>query len=164
MLFLLFQLAADRYALPARDVLEVLPMVTLKALPGAPVGIAGLMDYRGTPVPVVDVSALALGRPAAARVSTRLLMVRYTAPGGEEKPLGLLAEHATEMMNRAPSDFQPAGVGSKETRYLGPVASDPRGLIQRVEIAELLNDQLRAVLFTAVIEAASPEPGRRGAT
>ena len=35
MLFLLFQLGADRYALPARDVAEVLPLVALKGVPGA---------------------------------------------------------------------------------------------------------------------------------
>jgi chemotaxis-related protein WspB len=148
-LFLLFALGSDRYALPARDVTEVLPLVALKEIPGAPNGIAGLMDYRGTPVPVVDLNALALGRPAARRVSTRLLIVRYTAPSGGERALGLLAEHATEMTTRAPEDFKPAGVDGAETRYLGPVASDPRGLIQRVDVAELLNDELRAVLFTA---------------
>jgi len=35
-LFLLFQLGADRYALAADSVGEVLPLVTIKALPGSP--------------------------------------------------------------------------------------------------------------------------------
>lgn len=147
MLFILFQLGADRYALPARDVAEVLPLVTLKEIPGAPRGVAGVMDYRGAPLPVLDLSALALGRPAARRVSTRLLVVHYAARDGASHLLGLLAERATEMLNRAPEAFQPAGVQGAETRYLGPVVSDARGLIQRVEIGELLNDELRAALF-----------------
>ncbi len=67
MLFILFQLGSDRYALPAGQVAEVLPLVALKALLGAPAGVAGLIDYRGTAVPVIDLSALALGRPAALR-------------------------------------------------------------------------------------------------
>lgn len=153
MLFILFQLGSDRYALPAGEVAEVLPLVALKVLPGAPAGVAGLIDYRGTAVPVVDLSALALGRPAAQRVSTRVLMVKYPLIRGETHLLGLIAERATETFARRPEDFRPTGVASEETRYLGPVAHDPRGLIQRIEIDALLTPALRAALFPAETEA-----------
>lgn len=153
MLFLLFHLGSDRYALPARDVVEVLPLVGLKDLPGAPRGVAGLMDYRGESVPVVDLTALALGQPAARRVSTRLLMVRYALPDGGERLLGLLAERATETLRKPPAEFQPAGVRTGGAPYLGPVAADRRGLIQRVEVAALLTPELRAALFPENTEA-----------
>src|SRR3954463_4736669 len=120
MLFILFQLGSDRYAVAARDVAEVLPLVALKELPGAPRGVAGLMDYRGAALPVVDLNALALGQPAARRVSTRLLIVHYAPSSGGKRLLGLLAERATEMMRREPGEFQPANVRSESTRYLGP--------------------------------------------
>lgn len=155
MLFILFQLGGDRYALPAREVAEVLPLVSLKEIPGAPRGVAGVMDYRGAPLPVLDLSALALGQSAARRVSTRLLVVNYAARDGATHLLGLLAERATEMLTRAPEAFRPAGVQGAETRYLGPVTSDARGLIQRVEIGELLNAELRTALFPA-----AEAPGR----
>jgi chemotaxis-related protein WspB len=154
MLFILFQLGSDRYALPARDVAEVLPMVAVKVLPGAPAGVAGLIDYRGTAVPAIDLSALALGRPAARRVSTRLLMVRYPHPRGGERLLGVIAERATETMVKEPGDFKPTGVTSEATRYLGPVAHDARGLIQRVDVQALLTDELRVALFPENAEAA----------
>lgn len=151
MLYVLVQLGSDRYALPARDIVEVLPLVALKALPGAPRGVAGLLDYRGTPVPVVDLSALALGQAAAPRVSTRLLLVRYTPIRGGEQLLGLIAERTTETLQRAPEDFQPTEVEGG-ARYLGPVVHDSRGLIQRVEIGALLTEELRAALFPPVTE------------
>ena len=147
MLFVLVQLCSDRYAIAARDIAEVLPIVGLKSLPGAPEGVAGLLDYRGTAVPVVDLSALALGRPAARRVSTRMLVVDYPLPGGGTRLLGLLAERATETMRCAPEDFRPVGLEAGGARYLGPVVHDRRGLIQRVGIAELLTAGLRAALF-----------------
>lgn len=147
MLFILFQLGADRYALPAGRVAEVLPLVALKALPGAPAGVAGLMDYRGAAVPVVDLSALALGRPAAARVSTRVLMVRHGA--GEGRLLGVIAERATGTIVLRPDEFQPTGVANDGARYLGPVAAHPGGLIQRVELEALLTPALQAALFPA---------------
>ena len=147
MLFILFQLDADRYALPAHEVAEVLPLVAVKALPGAPAGVAGLIDYRGTAVPAIDLSALALGRAAKRRVSTRVLMVRYTPARGGERLLAVIAEHATETLRKPPGDFKPTGVASEATRYLGPVAHDARGLIQRVEVSALLTDALRAALY-----------------
>ena len=147
MLFILFQLGSDRYALPARDVAEVLPLISVKVLPGAPVGVAGLVDYLGTAVPAIDLTALAFGRPAARRVSTRLLMVKYPHPRGGERLLGVIAEHATELMAKEPGDFHPMGITTEAARYLGPIVHDARGMIQRVEVAGLLTDELRAVLF-----------------
>lgn len=147
MLFLLFQLDADRYALPARDVTEVLPIVSTKVLPGAPQGIIGLVNYRGVAVPVLDLALLALGRPSARRVSTRLLIVNYPFVGVGERLLGVVVEHATEMIAKAPDDFKPTGVTTSSARYLGPVAQDPRGLIQRVDVASLLTPELQAALY-----------------
>lgn len=154
MLFIVFQLGSDRYALPAREVAEVLPLVTLKEIPGAARGIAGLIDYRGEAVPVIDLSALALGRRAARRVSTRLLMVKYPLPGGGTRLLGVIAERATGTIARQPADFQATGVANESARYLGPVAPDPSGLIQRIEINALLTDELRTALFAAETEGA----------
>jgi chemotaxis-related protein WspB len=158
MLFLLFQLGADRYALPACDVAEVLPLVALKEIPTAPRGVAGLIDYRGAAVPAIDLSALALGRAAARRVSTRVFMVNYPlgTKGGGTRLLGLIAEHATEMTNKAAGDFQFTGVRTTGARYLGPVATDPRGMIQRVEVSELLDEALRAALFPEDSAGAPP--------
>jgi chemotaxis-related protein WspB len=154
MLFLVFQLGVDRYAVEARRVSQVLPLVALKSLPGAPAGVAGLLDYRGMPVPVVDLSALALGEPAARRVSTRLLLVDYAPPRGGTRLLGLLAERTTETLNCDPLKFRPVEVANGQAPYLGPVLHDSRGLIQRIEIAALLTDELRVALFPEGTEVA----------
>jgi chemotaxis-related protein WspB len=147
MTFLLFQLGKDRYALEARRVAEVLPPVALKKIPAAAPGIAGVLNYHGSPVPVVDLGAMALGQPARARLSTRILLVRYAAGTGPEQFLGLLAEQATETLRREPADFQPAGVTSPDTPFLGPVTTDSRGLIQRVELEQLLTPAAREQLW-----------------
>ena len=156
MLFVLFQLGSDRYVLPARDVVEVLPLISVRTLLGAPTGVAGLVDYRGNTVPVIDLAVLAFGRPAARRVSTRLLLVKYAHPRGGERLIGVIAERATETITKEPGDFLPTGVASHITRYLGPVARDPAGLIQRVDVHALLTDALRATLFPEVPGEAQP--------
>lgn len=147
MLFLLFRIGNDRYAIEATQIGEVLPLVTVKTLPGAPRGIAGAINYRGAPVPVIDLSALALGTTSPPRFSTRIVILSYPAADGAERWLGLIAEHATEMMHRNPADFVPSGITSLAAGYLGAVAPVSDGLIQRVEIAQLLPESVRNLLF-----------------
>ena len=147
MLFLLFQLGNEYYALDAGQIAEVLPLVTIKRIPQAPPGVAGVFEYRGAPVPAIDLSQLVLGRPAERRLSTRLIVVRYPGDNGEAHLLGLVAEKATEMTRREPADFVESGVNSAAAPYLGPVVTDARGLVQRVELSKLLPETVRDVLF-----------------
>ena len=58
MLMLLFQLGNSRYAVPAREVVEIASMVKLEPIPMAPDYIAGLFNYRGQHVPVLDLCQL----------------------------------------------------------------------------------------------------------
>lgn len=147
MLFLLFQLDRDHYVLEASQVAEVLPLVTVKQIPQAPQGVAGAFNYRGSPVPLVDLSQLLLGRPAQHRLSTRIVVVHYAPEPDAKHLLGLIAEKVTETIRREPSDFVPSGVSSDTAAYLGPVATDPRGLLQWVQVNRLLPDAVREVLF-----------------
>lgn len=147
MLFLLFELGRDRYALDARQVAEVLPLVDITAVPQAPPAVAGVFNYRGAPVPVIDVSQLTLGRPSARRLSTRIVLVHYPDATGRSRLLGLIAERATQAVHRDESDFVASGVTTDGAPYLGPVATDARGLVQRLDASTLLPPSVRDVLF-----------------
>ena len=149
MLFLLFRLGKDRYALPAVQVAEVLPMLEVKQIPLAPPAVCGAFDFRGRPVPLIDLSRMALGVAAREQLSTRIVLVDYPDGRGGTRLLGLLAEQVTETMRRNPEDFRDSGVGVPDAPWLGPVASDAGGLVQRVEIGELLTPDVRALLFPA---------------
>jgi chemotaxis-related protein WspB len=139
MLFVLFQLGSDRYALEASQVVEVIPLVALNKLPQPPKGVAGLFVYRGQPVPAVDLSELLFGRPARDRLSTRIIVVNYFSAAGatEAQLLGLIAERATAMMKRDAKDFRDVGVNLTATPYLGPVLTDDQGVIQLVQPGKL---------------------------
>jgi chemotaxis-related protein WspB len=147
MLFLLFHLGKDRYALDASQVAEILPLVDIKQLPHAPLGVAGVFDCRGLPVPVLDLSQIALGRPAPRRLSTRLIVVRYPDERGETHLLGLIAERVTATLRREPSDFVDSGITNARTPYLGKVTVAERGLVQRIDVGELLPMEVRELLF-----------------
>jgi chemotaxis-related protein WspB len=151
MLFILFEIGRDRYALSARSIIEVLPLMNLKRVPCAPVGVAGVFNYRGTPVPVVDLNEMMLGEPAARRLSTRIILVIYPLDALHPRALGLIAEHATNMIQRSLQDFIETGVESDSARYLGRVTNDTGGLIQWIEVERLLTPEVRDVLFRELV-------------
>ena len=145
-LYLLFRLGADRYALDVREIVEVLPLQPLKQLPEAPSWVAGLFEHRGRAVPAIDLSARATGRPAARRASTRLAVVAYPVAPACRASLGLLLERATETLRLPEAGFAGYGLDRGAAAYLGPVQTGD-GLLQRVEVAGLLPEDVRAMLF-----------------
>lgn len=149
MLLLAFRIDTARYAVDARQVIEILPLIRLHPSTDAPQGIAGNVNYRGTPLPVVDVTQLLTGRPAAERLSTRIAVMRYPLDGRHTRPLGLILEQATETLVRAPSDFVPCGISNAATPYLGPIAPEPDGLLQLIELGALLPAAVRDALFSS---------------
>lgn len=151
-LFLQFQLGRDRYALDARQVAKVLPLISLKQIPAAPAWVAGAFVYQGAPVPVIDLNQLALGRPANRRLGTRIALVHYPQPGAGSHLLGIIVEQATRTLRRASSDFTDCGIANDGAPYLGPVAQDANGLVQSIRVQDLLPAPVQALLFREALE------------
>ena len=142
MLFLKFRIGSESYALDTTQIAEVLPLLQITRVPRAPVGVAGLINYRGRFVPVVDLSELMLGEPARPHISTRLILVRYG-----EHLLGLIAEQATEMMQREAGSFADTGIASDAAPYLGPGTQDGGRLVRWIDVQKLLPAAVSGVLF-----------------
>ncbi|MGY2398618.1 chemotaxis protein CheW [Pseudomonas sp. SDO5271_S396] len=149
-LFLVFHIGSERYALKATEVAEVLPRLPLKPIAHAPLWVAGIFAHRGALVPVIDLSALSFGVAAQVRTSTRLVLVNYQPqPWIDARPLGLILEQATDTLRCDPAEFQPYGLDNRQAPYLGPVREDAAGLMQWIGVADLLTDEVRTLLFSA---------------
>ncbi|KAE8760977.1 chemotaxis protein CheW [Paraburkholderia madseniana] len=149
MLFILFTLDNERYVIDATQVERLMPLTPQsppKTIPGAPSWVAGVLDHEGVPLPVIDLPALALGRPAAQLMSTRVVLVRYPH-AGTVRLLALLLEGATRTIRLDAEAFHDAGIDMPNARYLGPVASEAGGLVQWIRVEHLLPDDVKALLF-----------------
>jgi chemotaxis-related protein WspB len=148
MIGLLFEIAGQRYGLDIAQVVEVVPAARLQRLPGVPDYVAGVFRYRGALVPVIDLSQLIAGTPAAPRLSTRLVLVRHPGPTGAGRVLGLLAEHAVSGLDESGTEPAPSGIATPDAPYLGGLTSSGRAAVQYLKVEQLLPEALRERLFT----------------
>ncbi len=159
MLLLSFSLSSERYAVDASSVVEVMPLTANKPIPRAPDFVVGLLDYRGAPVPLIDLCQLTLGQPYNKVLSTRIVLVDYPTESGEQGILGLIAEKVTETLRCSAQDLNATGISLKDAPYLGPVLSQATGMLQIVDVSALLPDEVQEMLFPKIqvkVEASAP--------
>src|SRR5437762_463613 len=114
MLMLLVHVGDDRYVFECSNVIEVIPKVNLKPINYTPPYVAGLLNFRGVPIPVIDLCCLIEGRPSNNRLHTRIVLLKIPLPDGEEYLVGLLAERVLQTVNLKKNAFVKSGVHLKE--------------------------------------------------
>jgi purine-binding chemotaxis protein CheW len=126
----LLRLGGSRFAVAMADVAEVTALPSVTRLPGAPVWLVGVSNWRGRMLPVLDIRTL-VGVPVTPLASSARLVVVMAGLRGE-LTAGLVAEAvpgvydvAIDDMAAAPATLPPEAarlVGGQVTDALGPIA------------------------------------------
>ncbi len=150
--------AGQRHALEAASVEEVLPWLPVQPLALAPPAVVGVIDYRGTVVPVVDLCRLLADRDTRRWLASRIVVVRV-GPPARSRLVGLLAEGCT-LMRPDMASARPA-LHRPDAPYLGPVLQDEAGLLQTIDPEQLLGAAILDALLGPPADAmadTSPVP------
>jgi chemotaxis-related protein WspB len=149
MLMLLFYVGNDLYAIESSYVVEVIPRVSLRKVHHVPDYVAGLFNYRGKIVPVIDLCHLIRDTSSRFCLSTRIIMVSYSNENYGQQYLGLVAEKITETLNKPETAFVDSGIRVKDAPYLGGILMDEKGIIQQIHLEKLFSDPQNTYLLTA---------------
>ena len=155
MLMLLFYAGNNLYAIESSKVVEVIPRVGLRKVNHLPEYVAGLFNYRGAIVPVIDLCHLIQGNPSRSYLSTRIVMVNYPVKDNTLRYLGLMAERVTETLNKPDTELVDAGIKVNEAPYLGEMIVDEKGIIQCIRLEKLFSDSQQKYLLTAGMNEAN---------
>lgn len=142
MLVLIFYLGDTMYTMKCERVREVAPMVKLKQVPHTPDYFAGLFNYRGVVVPVIDLRQLIQGRPCQMRLSTRIILVDYFKKDNAPYVIGLMAERVTEAVRKSEDAFVSPGLSTQDAPYLGGFVMEDNEMIQYIDL-DLLPESFR---------------------
>ena len=138
MLLLLFEIGRDRYVLDARQIIEVVPLVRLQQIPNSPDHVAGLMNYRGAAIPVIDLSRLLTSVPCEDCFSTRIIIVTCPVENRGDVALALMADNVTETVQTNLSAVPPSGTILAETLLGSETGSDASELIQFFAVEKII--------------------------
>ena len=134
-------------ALNCQVVLEVIPLIHIKAVPQSEKHLAGLIDYRGKLVPVIDLSALLIGRTSKPQLSSRIVLVSISGGAGPAEVLGILAEGVTATSEVEPENLSLISQDIAIKPFLGGVARIEGEMAQEVEVDWILGERLHRALF-----------------
>ena len=133
--YLGFYLGSEVYGLPLEQLREVSRVSHLRRVPGAPAGVAGLVNLRGEILCALDVRAM-LGLPGQASVESPFL-VALRGPGD---PLGLIVDSIADIYSISPDDIEapPATWPAERAACFIGTARVTAGLMGLLDLARVM--------------------------
>ena len=105
--YLTFKLGAEVFALDIGKVREVLDFTPVTHVPQTPAFMRGVINLRGSVVPVVDMR-LKFGMAAADRTVSTCIIIVEVELDGEKMALGAIADSVQEVLDLDPGQIEPA--------------------------------------------------------
>ena len=121
---LLFRLDDIRGALPLAQLQETVRAVAITPLAGAPGVVEGVIDVRGTVVPVLDLRAR-FRLPARPVIPADHLIIAHAG----DRTVALRVDEAQDVVTLADETVTPAGPDDPALAHLAGVARLPDGLV-----------------------------------
>lgn len=111
--YLSFKLGEEVFALDVAKVREILEMTTITRVPQTQDFMRGLINLRGSVVPVVDLR-LKFGMTATEQTVNTCIIVTEVGVGGETIQIGALADSVKEVSEMEPAQIEAAPhIGTK---------------------------------------------------
>lgn len=111
--YLTFKLDEEVFALDIEKVREVLDYTTITRVPRTPEFMRGVINLRGSVVPVVDLR-LKLGMAKTEKTVNTCIIITEVTVDDETVILGALADSVQEVMDLEPDSIEPAPkIGTK---------------------------------------------------
>ena len=105
--YLSFKLDEEEFALDISKVSEVLDFTKITKVPQTPDFMKGVINLRGSVVPVVDLNRKFGIKDTKKTVNTRIIIGEISIEG-DETVLGVLADSVHEVMELEPESIEPA--------------------------------------------------------
>jgi purine-binding chemotaxis protein CheW len=105
--YLTFQMSEEEYAVGICQVREIIEYSTVTRVPKAPAWIRGVINVRGSVVPVVDL-AVKFGVAAQPVTKTTCIIILEIELDGEDSIMGVIADAVNEVTNFTAEDIEKA--------------------------------------------------------
>ncbi len=146
--YLTFQLAGEEYGVNILKVQEIKGWTEVTPMPNTPGAILGVINLRGTVVPIVELRRH-FGLPETERgPTTVIIVVKARDAKGSVRTMGMVVDAVSEVHNIATSEVQPPPpVGeASDRRAIAGLATMEERMIILLDIDELMTNGILGLL------------------
>jgi len=150
--FLTFSLGQEEYGIELLKVREIKGYSAVTPIPNTPSHIKGVMNLRGTVIPIVDLRAR-FGLEVIEYTKFHVIIVINVGT----KVVGLLVDAVSDVLNAGPEDIRPApDFGTQaDMRFISGIASSGDKVAVLLDVEMLLSDA--DLSSTGGVKDAKPE-------
>lgn len=141
--YLTFQLGDELYGVDILRVQEIKGYTPVTPIPNTPFDIKGVLNLRGTIVPIIELHAK-FGMPTAGYTMFTVIVVMVV----RDRIMGIIVDAVSEVLSIAQQDIHPAPAFgcSVDLRFIHGIAQVGDRLVTLLDIDELLSDSEAAEL------------------
>ena len=154
--YLSFRIAGTDYGVPILKVKEILQHDEPTRVPGAPGSIRGVINVRGSVVPVLDL-AVKFGKGETAATNRTCILVVEARVGAEQLTLGVLADAVNEVLDLPPQAVEPSPAFGTGVRldYLTGVGKVGKGFVLLLDVDRVVSASEAELAAQAAAQAAA---------
>lgn len=140
---LIFHLASTEYGVGVLCVQEIRGWSTVTRLPDAPPQILGVLNLRGTIVPVIDLR-LRFGQANPVQTPLTAIIVLSIGSGGQRRECGLVVDGVSDVTELPPEAIRPAPQlrDSPAAACIDGVATLDERMIILLDVERLIDEEL----------------------
>lgn len=145
--FLTFSLANEEYGVDILRVQEIKGWTPVTHIPNAPAYLKGVLNLRGTIVPIVDLR-MRFNLEAVEYTPTTVVIVLSLITGGRERTFGIVVDAVSDVLNIAAADIRPKpDFGTVvDADFISGLATVGKHMVMLLDIDRLLRvDELEAI-------------------
>lgn len=139
--FLTFEIGSELFALPILVVQEIRGWEKVSEIPRTAAQILGVINLRGSVVPVLDVRTRLGMETRAVTATTVLIVVRLDADQNGSATVGCVVDAVSDVASIRLDDIRPAPstCGSVDSHFIRGVASIDKRLVLVLDTARLIS-------------------------
>jgi len=163
--YLSFTLGGSDYAVGILQVKEILQFETVTRVPSVPPSVRGVINLRGSVVPVIDLAVKFGLAPMPVTKRTCVLIVEASLEG-ERAVMGVLADAVREVLDLGPNDVEPPPSFGTQVRveFITGMAKVGKGFVLLLDLDRVISAREKAAALELdaqdapiVKETAAPE-------
>ena len=156
--YLTFMIAGEEYAISLLKVKEIIEYDTVTPVPKTPEWVRGVINLRGSVVPVIDL-AVKFRLPASVAGRLTCIVITEVECGGEATIMGVMADSVRQVIDLKPENVEhPPTFGTRvKVDYLNGMARSGKKFCLILNTEKVLSTDELLELSEAVDQPADPQ-------